>query len=42
MLTSQNTVSPILTLDLTQKCNFKCYYCVDKKIVKREHLKEIP
>lgn len=38
----KNTVSPILTLDLTQNCNFDCNYCVDRNVVTRSHRKEIP
>lgn len=34
-------VSPILTLDLTDKCNYNCLYCIDKKLVKQKENKEI-
>lgn len=29
----QNFVGPVITLDLTRKCNYDCSYCIDQKIV---------
>lgn len=36
-----NLFSPILTIDLTEKCNFKCGYCIDKRITFSQNKKEI-
>lgn len=36
-----NDVSPILTLDLTNNCNFKCGYCIDSELVSTSKSKEI-
>lgn len=37
----KSMVSPILTLDLTSICNYKCSYCIDKGTVNHGEYKEI-
>lgn len=37
----KNKFSPILTLDLTEKCNYFCDYCVDKKNINKSKAREL-
>ena len=34
----EDQVSPILTLDVSKKCNFHCNYCVDQETVNKDNL----
>lgn len=34
-------VGPVLTLDLTTACNYKCKHCIDYRLVQREKKREI-
>lgn len=38
---AKNMVSPILTLDLTSICNYRCSYCIDKELVNHKEPKEV-
>ena len=37
----KNKFSPILTLDLTEQCNYFCNYCVDRKNLNKIHAKSL-
>ena len=34
----ESQVSPILTLDVSKKCNFRCNHCVDQETVNKDNL----
>lgn len=36
-----SSFSPVLSLDLTEKCNYNCAFCVDKGIVRKNQSKEL-
>lgn len=33
----ESQVSPILTLDVSKKCNFHCNYCIDQETVNKDN-----